>query len=103
MFIGIDLGTSSVKCVLVDENERVIATASEALVVSRPAPTHSEQNPASWWTATVTALDHLAHDAPAAMAAVRGIGLSGHLARCARPRAATLHSVERRARGDGMC
>nr|WP_298687877.1 xylulokinase [uncultured Dongia sp.] len=79
MFIGIDLGTSSVKCVLVDENERVIATASEALVVSRPAPTHSEQNPASWWTATVTALDHLAHDAPAAMAAVRGIGLSGHM------------------------
>lgn len=38
MFIGIDLGTSSIKCVLVDADERVIAAASEALEVTRPAP-----------------------------------------------------------------
>lgn len=79
MFIGIDLGTSSIKCVLVDADERVIATASEALEVTRPAPSQSEQDPETWWTATLAALDRLAREAPAAMRAVSGIGLSGQM------------------------
>lgn len=79
MFIGIDLGTSSVKCVLVDEAERVVATASETLEVNRPAPSHSEQDPDSWWQATVAALDRLAAEAPGAMRDVKSIGLSGQM------------------------
>ncbi|MBK8158147.1 MAG: xylulokinase [Rhodospirillaceae bacterium] len=79
MFIGIDLGTSSVKCILIDEDDRVVATTSDALTTSRPAPTHSEQNPESWWKATLTALDQLAGTAPGAMASVTGIGLSGQM------------------------
>lgn len=79
MFIGIDLGTSSVKCVLVDDTERVVATASEPLEVDRPAPTHSEQDPGAWWRATLVALDRMGLEAPAAMSAVAGIGLSGQM------------------------
>lgn len=79
MFIGIDLGTSSIKCILVDADERVIASASEALEVTRPAPFQSEQDPESWWAATLAALDRLAHEAPAAMKVVAGIGLSGQM------------------------
>ena len=55
MFIGIDLGTSSVKSILLDANDRVIATASAPLEVSRPQPTFSEQNPEDWWQATIKA------------------------------------------------
>src|SRR5262245_27674378 len=79
MFIGIDLGTSSIKSILIDGDGRLIATASEALQVSRPAPGHSEQDPESWYQATLAALDNLAQQAPREMAAVRGIGLSGQM------------------------
>ena len=54
MFIGIDLGTSSIKSILVGEDGRLIASASEPLEVSRPAPGFSEQDPESWWQASVT-------------------------------------------------
>jgi xylulokinase len=77
MYIGIDLGTSSIKSILLAEDGRLIATASEALQVSRPAPGFSEQDPESWYQATLAALDNLAKQAPQEMAAVRGIGLSG--------------------------
>jgi xylulokinase len=77
MFIGIDLGTSAIKCILIGEDGRLIATASEPLQVSRPKPGFSEQDPESWWNATITGLDKLAKQAPRDMAAVRGIGLSG--------------------------
>jgi xylulokinase len=79
MYIGIDLGTSSVKCVLVDPDQKVLGSASEALEVTRPAPTHSEQDPASWWQATLQAVDRLAAEFPRAMSDVRGIGLSGQM------------------------
>jgi xylulokinase len=79
MFIGIDLGTSSLKALLLAEDGGLIATASEPLQVSRPAPGHSEQDPESWYQAALAALDSLAEQAPRAMAAVRGIGLSGQM------------------------
>jgi xylulokinase len=42
LYIGIDLGTSSVKSILIDDNDNVVATASAPLEVSRPHPTWSE-------------------------------------------------------------
>ena len=51
MFLGIDLGTSAVKALLVDENDAVVAQASSPLDVSRPEPLWSEQDPAAWWAA----------------------------------------------------
>jgi xylulokinase len=77
MFIGIDLGTSSVKSILIDGNDTVIATASAPLEVSRPHPTWSEQAPADWWTATCKTLDEIKAKFPKEMAAIQGIGLSG--------------------------
>ena len=77
MFIGIDLGTSSVKSILIDANDTVIATASAPLEVSRPHPTWSEQEPADWWAATLKTLDEIKAKHPKEMAAVQGIGLSG--------------------------
>ncbi|WP_374382650.1 xylulokinase [Dongia sp.] len=79
MFLGLDLGTSSIKAVLVDEQQSVVTTASAPLEVSRPAPTHSEQDPTHWWHATLSAMDAIAAQAPREMGAVRGIGLSGQM------------------------
>ena len=79
MFLGIDVGTSEVKALLLDEDHRVIDTAGSTLEVSRPQPGHSEQNPADWWTATCAALATLRAQHPTAYSAVRAIGLSGQM------------------------
>jgi xylulokinase len=76
VYLGIDIGTSSVKAVLVDEGGAIVAQASDSLVVSRPQPGYSEQDPGSWWRATVNAVRSL--PAPA-RAAVRALGLSGQM------------------------
>ena len=79
MFIGIDIGTTSVKSILIDDRQALVGTASAAVAVSRPHPGWSEQDPADWWRATTATLDELAHAHPTAMAKVTGIGLSGHM------------------------
>uniref|UniRef100_A0A9E8CMK0 Xylulose kinase n=1 Tax=Bosea sp. NBC_00436 TaxID=2969620 RepID=A0A9E8CMK0_9HYPH len=78
-FIGIDLGTSSVKAVLVDDRQRVLATAARELAVARPAPLWSEQNPADWISATLEALHCLRTTAPQDFRRCAGIGLSGQM------------------------
>jgi xylulokinase len=77
MYLGIDIGTSSVKSVLIDANHTVIGTASASLEVSRPHPGWSEQAPADWWHATNATVAELKAKYPAEIAAVEGIGLSG--------------------------
>jgi xylulokinase len=79
MFLGIDIGTSAVKAVLLDAEQRIVASASEPLHVERPHPGWSEQDPESWVAATSDAIDALARDHPKSVAAVRGIGLSGQM------------------------
>ncbi len=79
MYIGLDIGTSSVKAILLGEDQSLIASATADLTVQRPHPGWSEQDPDSWWTACEAVLDALRAKAPAELAAVRGIGLSGHM------------------------
>ena len=79
MYIGIDIGTSSVKAVLVDQDQRIVASHAAALEVERPRFGWSEQDPNSWWRACESVLDALAAAHPGALAAVRGIGLSGQM------------------------
>lgn len=79
MYLGLDLGTSGVKAMLIDGEQRVIGSATGALDVSRPHPGWSEQDPAHWIRATKEAVGALKGAHPAELAAVRGIGLSGHM------------------------
>ncbi len=79
MYIGIDIGTSSVKAILLGEDQSLVASATAELTVERPHPGWSEQDPDSWWTACETVLDGLKSQAPRQLAAVKGIGLSGHM------------------------
>ena len=70
MYLGIDIGTSSVKAVLVDDNGVIAGQASDALTVSRPQPGFSEQDPGAWWQATVNAVRGLPSGPRAAVRAV---------------------------------
>ena len=79
MFLGIDLGTSEVKLLLLSEAQRVLAVAGEKLPQSRPQPGWSEQSPAAWWAATSRAVARLRAAEPQAFAAIRAIGLSGQM------------------------
>lgn len=76
--LGIDLGTSGVKALLLD-GERIVVTASAPLAESHPQPGWSEQDPEAWWAATCACLDQLQATQRAALAAVRAIGLSGQM------------------------
>lgn len=77
MYVGLDFGTSSVKAVLVDADQRVLAHATTELDVQRPAAGQSEQNPEDWWSAALIVMDGLA--AQESLSDVTGIGLSGQM------------------------
>jgi len=78
-YLGIDLGTSELKVVLVDSEQRLIATARHELSVQRPHPLWSEQDPSAWWEAVEAALTDLVARVPRELAAVAAIGLSGQM------------------------
>ena len=76
MYIGLDLGTSGLKGILIDDAQRVLAEATAPLTVSRPHDGWSEQAPSDWIAAAESVMDALsAHG----LGAVKGIGLSGHM------------------------
>lgn len=74
MNLGIDLGTSSIKVVILDDNLKLIKEASSPLTVSRPHPNWSEQNPEDWWNGLLKALKQLGD-----LSAIKRIGLSGQM------------------------
>lgn len=76
MYLGLDLGTSGLKGILIDEGQAVLAEATAPLTVSRPADGWSEQAPHDWIAAAEAVLDALAAHG---LGQVRGIGLSGQM------------------------
>ncbi|MBD0414322.1 xylulokinase [Oryzicola mucosus] len=79
MYLGLDLGTSGVKALLMDANQTIVGSANGALDVSRPHHGWSEQDPAHWIRATEEAVAGLKAKHPKELAAVKGIGLSGQM------------------------
>ncbi|WP_378948506.1 xylulokinase [Mesorhizobium sp. ANAO-SY3R2] len=79
MYLGLDLGTSGVKALLIDADQKVIGSGHGALDAKRPHPGWSEQDPADWIRATEQAIVELKATHPRELAAVSGIGLSGQM------------------------
>lgn len=80
MYLGIDLGTSELKAIIVDaDRQATVAGAGCKLDISRPRPRWSEQAPAAWVAALHEVLASLRSQAPQALAAVRGIAISGQM------------------------
>ncbi len=72
---GLDVGTSGVKALAIDDAGEVLAGAEVQYPLSTPHPGWSEQDPADWWRATESALSRLR----AAAGDPSGIGLSGQM------------------------
>ncbi|SMX39144.1 xylulokinase [Maliponia aquimaris] len=79
MYLGLDLGTSGLRALLVDEGGTPVASAVSAYAPTHPRPGWSEQDPEDWVQAVDAALGELAAAHPGEMAAVAGIGVSGHM------------------------
>jgi xylulokinase len=76
VFLGIDIGTSAIKAVILDDDGCLRGESSSPLILSRPKPLWSEQNPEDWWTAVNTAVMGL--DATM-RAEIIAIGLTGQM------------------------
>ncbi len=79
MYLGIDLGTSELKALLLAPDHRIVGVARAPLTVQRPQPLWSEQSPQQWWDALESVMQSLRSAHPAELAAVRAIGLSGQM------------------------
>ena len=79
MYLGIDLGTSGLKLLLLDAQHHVHASVDAAISLQHPRPAWSEQHPSEWWQALESAIVQLRTAAPQAWPQVRAIGLSGQM------------------------
>ncbi len=79
VYLGLDLGTSELKALLLQDDHRVLATAHAPLSVQRPQALWSEQDPAQWWLALEHVMDSLHVQHRDALARVQAIGLSGQM------------------------
>ena len=76
-FIGVDLGTSSVKLVLMDEKGTIHGTTSREYPLYFPQPGWSEQNPEDWYREAVDGLKELLKDVDKTQ--VAGISFGGQM------------------------
>ena len=79
MYLGLDLGTSGLKGLLIDAEQTIVGQANAPLQVSRPQSAWSEQDPAHWIAAAEAVLAELSGSYPKELAALKGIGLSGQM------------------------
>jgi xylulokinase len=79
LYLGLDLGTSELKALLLAPDHRIVALARAPLTVDRPAPLWSEQAPSQWWEALEAVMAELRRTHAVALSAVRAIGLSGQM------------------------
>lgn len=79
MYLGIDLGTSAVKALLLREDGSIAGQSSAPIEVLRPQPTWSEQDPQMWWRAVNTAVQNLRESNPDGLAEAQAVGLSGQM------------------------
>ena len=77
LYIGVDLGTSAVKLLLMDESGKVLNIVSKEYPISFPKPGWSEQNPCDWWEQTVAGLIELTKDFDRSV--VAGISFGGQM------------------------
>jgi xylulokinase len=79
VYLGLDLGTSELKALLLAPDHRIVALARAPLAVERPAPLWSQQAPSQWWEALEAVMARLRRTHAPALSDVRAIGLSGQM------------------------
>ncbi|GAB5441725.1 MAG: xylulokinase [Fuerstiella sp.] len=79
VFLGIDIGTSGTKTLAMQEDGRILGSATVEYPLSNPKPGWSEQDPADWWAASAKSVKQVLKSAKLKAADVSGIGLSGQM------------------------
>lgn len=79
LFLGIDIGTTGTKAVVIDTRGAVVADATAEHPVSYPKPGWAEQNPEDWWTSTISAVRRCTAGGADIAAGIEAIGLSGQM------------------------
>lgn len=78
-FIGLDIGTTGTKALLVNEQGKILSTATAEYPLYAPFPLWSEQEPEDWWQASVQALGEVVNQARNHAAEIAAIGLTGQM------------------------
>jgi len=78
-YLGIDIGTSGTKTILIDPSGKILSEASAAYPLYHPKPLWSEQDPEDWWQAVCKTVKSVVRKANVKPAAVKAIGLSGQM------------------------
>ncbi|PID58267.1 xylulokinase [candidate division KSB3 bacterium] len=77
--LGIDVGTSSTKTVLLSENGDVVAVGQQAYDFDTPQPGWAEQDPEMWWDAAKSAIAQVLRSSSVAPQTIQAIGFSGQM------------------------
>ena len=77
--LGIDIGTTGVKTLLVDERGRTVASCTVPHPLHTPKPGWTEQDPEDWWRGTVESVGKVLRDSGVKPEAIAGVGLSGQM------------------------
>ncbi len=77
--IGIDVGTTGAKTILVSEEGEVIASSLEEYPLYTPYPKWAEQDPEDWWMATASSISNVLRESGVDPEDIKGIGLSGQM------------------------
>ncbi len=78
-FIGIDVGTSATKVIVIDDRGEILASAATGYELLQPRAGWTEQNPVDWWNATVLAVREVLGSSHVSRDRIAGIGLSGQM------------------------
>ena len=76
-FLGLDVGTSGVKAILVATSGEVVASATTPLTMATPRPGWAEQDPEAWWQASIASVRAVLGQRPGVQ--VAGVGISGQM------------------------
>src|SRR4051812_37904950 len=77
-FLGLDVGTSGVKAILVSATGDVVASAVTPLQMQTPQPGWAEQDPEAWWQASVASITTVLAARPSGSEVV-SVGISGQM------------------------
>lgn len=77
--IGLDVGTSGAKAILIADDGRVVASALAEYPLSTPRPLWSEQDPADWWRGSHAAIRQIVAESGVARGEIVAIGLTGQM------------------------
>ena len=77
--IGLDVGTSGTKCIIADNEGKVVASSTQAYPLHTPKPGWAEQDPQAWWEAVVRGLKVILAKAKVDPADIVGLSYSGQM------------------------